>query len=267
MRSPPAGSSSWLPWVAPAPWASRPRSARSLRASAPTWSSSTCASRISTLRSGTRCRWWCTRRVRATYAMFTWMESRWCSATSSSPRRSTKSCGRPIAPRPSFTPRSALQVRPDGPFGVRFDEPQPLVGAARYRRTDVRRVDIAQVRRFVDGPAYALTKVGQCRRQGPHVLLARRDRERVLRQLGALGYDPRSPLRDPAELNDALCEQVDVLLHRFVDLVEQLVQGDRSEEHTSELQSHHDLVCRLLLEKKKKNQFSSLIKKKKKKKK
>src|SRR6266540_5598548 len=28
--------------------------------------------------------------------------------------------------------------------------------------------------------------------------------------------------------------------------------GKRSEEHTSELQSHHDLVCRLLLEKKKK---------------
>src|SRR5436190_18608995 len=29
--------------------------------------------------------------------------------------------------------------------------------------------------------------------------------------------------------------------------------GFRSEEHTSELQSHSDLVCRLLLEKKKKN--------------
>src|SRR5437773_10150844 len=29
----------------------------------------------------------------------------------------------------------------------------------------------------------------------------------------------------------------------------------RSEEHTSELQSHHDLVCRLLLEKKKKNHY------------
>src|SRR6266540_6867921 len=29
-------------------------------------------------------------------------------------------------------------------------------------------------------------------------------------------------------------------------------RGSRSEEHTSELQSHHDLVCRLLLEKKKK---------------
>src|SRR5437773_9645593 len=30
------------------------------------------------------------------------------------------------------------------------------------------------------------------------------------------------------------------------------VVHERSEEHTSELQSHHDLVCRLLLEKKKK---------------
>src|SRR5437667_152161 len=30
---------------------------------------------------------------------------------------------------------------------------------------------------------------------------------------------------------------------------------DRSEEHTSELQSHHDLVCRLLLEKKNKKVF------------
>src|SRR5437773_3609291 len=29
------------------------------------------------------------------------------------------------------------------------------------------------------------------------------------------------------------------------------VEPRRSEEHTSELQSHHDLVCRLLLEKKK----------------
>src|SRR5437773_9032997 len=31
------------------------------------------------------------------------------------------------------------------------------------------------------------------------------------------------------------------------------VAYNRSEEHTSELQSHHDLVCRLLLEKKKNN--------------
>src|SRR5277367_88760 len=38
----------------------------------------------------------------------------------------------------------------------------------------------------------------------------------------------------------------------------------RSEEHTSELQSHHDLVCRLLLEKKKKKKKTTQQKKKKK---
>src|SRR5437773_3710173 len=35
-------------------------------------------------------------------------------------------------------------------------------------------------------------------------------------------------------------------------------EQDRSEEHTSELQSHHDLVCRLLLEKKKKRKKNIL---------
>src|SRR5215471_21470209 len=39
----------------------------------------------------------------------------------------------------------------------------------------------------------------------------------------------------------------------------------RSEEHTSELQSRRDLVCRLLLEKKKKKKKTSFIPKKKKK--
>src|SRR5580698_11465863 len=34
---------------------------------------------------------------------------------------------------------------------------------------------------------------------------------------------------------------------------------DRSEEHTSELQSHVNLVCRLLLEKKKKNIYSFVL--------
>src|SRR5260221_6423650 len=33
--------------------------------------------------------------------------------------------------------------------------------------------------------------------------------------------------------------------------------NDRSEEHTSELQSHSDLVCRLLLEKKKQIKFTT----------
>src|SRR6266540_6495406 len=43
--------------------------------------------------------------------------------------------------------------------------------------------------------------------------------------------------------------------------------GPRSEEHTSELQSHHDIVCRLLLEKKKKKIKILLTQQKKKKKK
>src|SRR5437773_8242752 len=39
--------------------------------------------------------------------------------------------------------------------------------------------------------------------------------------------------------------------HRLAVLDKSLleIEVDRSEEHTSELQSHHDLVCRLLLEK------------------
>src|SRR5438034_2886807 len=41
--------------------------------------------------------------------------------------------------------------------------------------------------------------------------------------------------------------------------------GGRSEEHTSELQSHSDLVCRLLLEKKKKKQKQKSTKQNKKK--
>src|SRR5437773_9070662 len=44
-------------------------------------------------------------------------------------------------------------------------------------------------------------------------------------------------------------------LAAFTAAIDKLFEGwsswKRSEEHTSELQSHHDLVCRLLLEKKK----------------
>src|SRR5437588_8668723 len=40
---------------------------------------------------------------------------------------------------------------------------------------------------------------------------------------------------------------------------EPFVDDARSEEHTSELQSHSDLVCRLLLEKKKKKQIEDRV--------
>src|SRR5438132_8215990 len=42
-------------------------------------------------------------------------------------------------------------------------------------------------------------------------------------------------------------------LVELIVLPRSLAEHDRSEEHTSELQSHSDLVCRLLLEKKKTN--------------
>src|SRR5260221_4857541 len=42
-------------------------------------------------------------------------------------------------------------------------------------------------------------------------------------------------------------------IHWFPSLPQRSSGATRSEEHTSELQSHSDLVCRLLLEKKKKS--------------
>src|SRR3712207_8716266 len=48
-----------------------------------------------------------------------------------------------------------------------------------------------------------------------------------------------------------------ILADSTADVVQRLQSSDRSEEHTSELQSRQYLVCRLLLEKKK--QFNSRI--------
>src|SRR2546430_7479896 len=58
----------------------------------------------------------------------------------------------------------------------------------------------------------------------------------------ASGYDPRNTDQDRH-----VAERSEV-----VDLMERGVEVLRSEEHTSELQSQSNLVCRLLLEKKKK---------------
>src|SRR5438034_7716932 len=51
---------------------------------------------------------------------------------------------------------------------------------------------------------------------------------------------------------DRLADELEALSHRIHDHPELAFKEERSEEHTSELQSHSDLVCRLLLEKKKK---------------
>src|SRR6266478_8654680 len=81
-------------------------------------------------------------------------------------------------------------------------------------------------------------------------------------------YDPLGPAADrlrqePENADDRRCSD-GVQRHekrRDIEPVE-----PRSEEHTSELQSQSNLVCRLLLEKKKKNKISVYLHKKKKKK-
>src|SRR5438132_8857485 len=71
---------------------------------------------------------------------------------------------------------------------------------------------------------------------------------------------PRSTLfpyttlfRSPVDLRQVPAGRQKPLHHRA------RKRGDRSEEHTSELQSHSDLVCRLLLEKKKNMEFTDHI--------
>src|SRR5436190_15220264 len=47
------------------------------------------------------------------------------------------------------------------------------------------------------------------------------------------------------------CAKAGLAIERNADMHSAIFNSMRSEEHTSELQSHSDLVCRLLLEKKK----------------
>src|SRR5438309_5940245 len=53
----------------------------------------------------------------------------------------------------------------------------------------------------------------------------------------------------------------EALQHRLVSAMDavEIADGQRSEEHTSELQSQFHLVCRLLLEKKKKNTVTNSL--------
>src|SRR5260221_7350465 len=74
---------------------------------------------------------------------------------------------------------------------------------------------------------------------------------------------PRSTLFPYTTLFRSLAAVDDVRVHvrRHVHVVHDLRDPSvlRSEEHTSELQSHSDLVCRLLLEKKKKIDYVTCI--------
>src|SRR5438034_5901407 len=57
---------------------------------------------------------------------------------------------------------------------------------------------------------------------------------------------------EAADTRERLRFSVQQLERHALEVVGQIARRGRSEEHTSELQSHSDLVCRLLLEKKKK---------------
>src|SRR5436190_6782205 len=82
----------------------------------------------------------------------------------------------------------------------------------------------------------------------PYTTLFRSHRSRVVLAGPAAppdsGRRPRLPIRDRALGRGRLSGAADVVAVVFE-------VWARSEEHTSELQSHSDLVCRLLLEKKK----------------
>src|SRR5260370_29140500 len=82
----------------------------------------------------------------------------------------------------------------------------------------------------------------------------------TVRDLLALSAIPevwvgREPPALATELADLLIESLR-LDFAFVRLCDPEMRQTRSEEHTSELQSHLNLVCRLLLEKKKKSENS-----------
>src|SRR2546427_5788232 len=80
----------------------------------------------------------------------------------------------------------------------------------------------------------------------------------LFRSGGAAGHG--APCRAAAGgfLRPQVREIARIQLHEFGDLAQQLaLEGARSEEHTSELQSQSNLVCRLLLEKKKTRKKSS----------
>src|SRR3712207_8149336 len=74
-------------------------------------------------------------------------------------------------------------------------------------------------------------------------------RSQLVHTLPGLGRDAEHALRRLAQQLGDLARHALGLGARQVDLVE---HRERSEEHTSELQSRQYLVCRLLLEKKKK---------------
>src|SRR5438034_8409922 len=92
--------------------------------------------------------------------------------------------------------------------------------------------------------------------------MTRRPPRSTLFPYTTLFRSPQAPLLDKRELDVSVLFaditgytrlSAEMELERVNELVDRYFGAFRSEEHTSELQSHSDLVCRLLLEKKKKH--------------
>jgi len=87
---------------------------------------------------------------------------------------------------------------------------------------------------------------------GPNCLVYRQT-YRNLKSIINITKETLNSYREQIEKGTILLKEIEELNNQLeiFDKCGPLFQK-RSEEHTSELQSHHDLVCRLLLEKKKK---------------
>src|SRR5947207_10309999 len=93
-----------------------------------------------------------------------------------------------------------------------------------------------------------LLQAGMTLDEGLSILQKRLKQPRVQEMTRAL----HQALVDGRSFSQALREMPRIFPPLFVNLVAAGEASGRSEEHTSELQSHSDLVCRLPLEKKKK---------------
>src|SRR5256886_16911190 len=110
-----------------------------------------------------------------------------------------------------------------------------------------------RVEQLQDIGVRAVAERAQQRRRRELLLLVDVDVDHVVNVDREL--DPRAAERNDPRREEALAVGVDALLEHDAGGAVQLRHDDalRSEEHTSELQSQSNLVCRLLLEKKKKS--------------
>src|SRR5688572_32513972 len=97
---------------------------------------------------------------------------------------------------------------------------------------------------FSDCASYALSYAASLARDAGAAIICLHVVESVMPTVGYTGIAEPLPVSD---ISDQLEDSASRELPKIAD------SEERSEEHTSELQSQSNLVCRLLLEKKKKN--------------